>query len=378
MVIGDLGYGGAQRVAATMANIFAETGIEVWLVTLADTDSAGAFELHSSVRRVSLGSPANSGSFFVGLFANLKRIAALRSVLRSAAPCSTISFIGPTNVVTLIASLGLPTYLAISERNNPGAQSFGRLWDWLRRRTYRWADRVTYNSASARETLAAYVPDAKLFFLRNPVPQAADPSLTKKNIVLSVGRLAPQKAHDTLLRAFARALQAQPGWVLKIAGEGAEREALVGLARALGITDHVIFLGVSRDIESLYREAAIFALASRFEGTPNAVLEAMANALPIVTTDGAGGALDFLEHPESALIVPVDNVEAFSASLLRLMTDASRRAEMGLAAMAALENLAQDQINEDWTVALNLARPPQTETGPNSSQETAHIGPPAI
>jgi glycosyltransferase involved in cell wall biosynthesis len=145
-----------------------------------------------------------------------------------------------------------------------------------------------------------------------------------------VGRLVKLKAVDVLLRAFAvtaaRVSQAR----LVIVGSGPLRESLETLATDLGVGDRVIWLG-ERNGRDFIRGFDIFALASRKEGLPYVILEAMAAGLPIVATETCSVSV-LLKSDETGLVVPRDNVEQLADALSRLGSDEMLRSRLGHAA----------------------------------------------
>jgi glycosyltransferase involved in cell wall biosynthesis len=145
--------------------------------------------------------------------------------------------------------------------------------------------------------------------------------------VLSVGRLAPEKRHDDLLRAVARTRD--PRLVAVLAGAGPERERLDRLAAELGA--RVVLTGDlpwERVIEA-YVAADLFALLSDRETWGVVVNEAAACGLPLVLSDRVGAAADLLRDGENGALVPVGDVTATAAALVRLAGDADARAAAG-------------------------------------------------
>jgi glycosyltransferase involved in cell wall biosynthesis len=103
-------------------------------------------------------------------------------------------------------------------------------------------------------------------------------------------------------------------------------------AKALGIAERVDWHGIVADPYHFYRSAHVFALPSRVEGTPNALLEAMSCGLPVVVSDGAPGPLELVEDGVTGLIVPVNDPAKLAAALRRLGNDGDLRARLGAAA----------------------------------------------
>jgi glycosyltransferase involved in cell wall biosynthesis len=131
-------------------------------------------------------------------------------------------------------------------------------------------------------------------------------------IILSLGRLAPDKDYATLLRAFARL--PHPEARLVILGEGRERASLEAEARALGVEDRVSMPGFSQDIAAELSRARCFALSSRRETFSLACVEALSHGLPVVVTD-CGGPSEIVNDPALGTIVPVGDVEALARAI---------------------------------------------------------------
>lgn len=167
----------------------------------------------------------------------------------------------------------------------------------------------------------------------------ADLGFEGRTVVLHSGRLTERKGAPVLLEAFAAARgSARPDPALLVfLGDGPERAALQARAAALGLGDAVRFLGFREDVARWLRAADVFALSSRVEGMPNALLEAMAVGLPAVATR-IGGSLEALgEGPtlgdgQAGLLVPPDDAPALGRELGRLLGDPALRARVGGAA----------------------------------------------
>lgn len=156
---------------------------------------------------------------------------------------------------------------------------------------------------------------------------AAHGGTPETRIVLSVGRLALEKNYPMLLRVAARFKPEDPVRFF-IVGPGELEAALKRQARQLGLEERVHFLGLRRDIPALLRAADLFAFTSRSEGAPNALLEAMAAGLPIVTTRFAG--FDDIVTPDrDARVIDHDDDAAFEAAVRSLLEDRARARELG-------------------------------------------------
>lgn len=133
-------------------------------------------------------------------------------------------------------------------------------------------------------------------------------------LIGTVGRLEPQKRFDLLIEAFATLHAERPNLRLLIAGDGSLAEPLKAQVGRLGLTDCCILLGHRTDVVDLHHAFDLFVQSSDYEGTPNAVLEAMALETPIVATS-AGGSAEIVRDRVDGLIVRPGDVPGLVAAI---------------------------------------------------------------
>jgi glycosyltransferase involved in cell wall biosynthesis len=357
LVISNLNSGGAQRVLTNLANNWALKGRRVCVITYNDGDE-DFFALDRSVRRLVIPSLSTSPLLPGSLIANMRRIVAIRTVLREVRAKVTVGFVAATNILVILASLGLGSRVVISERNDPARQFIGWPWDSLRQLLYRFADVVTANSQGALETMNSYVPKHKLLLVPNYV-EPPPASVARKKMfptILTVGRLAPQKAYDILLEAFADQSIRACEWRLAIIGDGKLRESLREQAERLGISNSVSWHGRVHDPFSYYRISDIFVLVSRYEGVPNALLEAMSCGLPIIVSDASPGPLEYIQHEITGLVVPVDNIPCLVEALETLINAPELRRRLGEAARVRVAECNPATVLSIWEGVLGLSK----------------------
>ena len=162
-------------------------------------------------------------------------------------------------------------------------------------------------------------------------------------LLLSVGRVSPEKRLDVLLEAFAQARAIRDGLRLVVAGDGPAREELERRA-----PEGVRFVGEIRgvDLARLYASADVFCFPSTTDTFGQVLVEAGAAGLPVVAAR-AGGAPELVADWRTGLLVPRDDAPAFAGALLALADDPERRAEMGAAGRtAALERSWERSLGE--------------------------------
>lgn len=211
----------------------------------------------------------------------------------------------------------------------------------------RWADRLVDRHVCVSESVREFsivqgkLPAEKLLVIPNgvdlerfaeakPVARESLGRTANRRLVVCVGRLDEQKGLDWLLKAMPRVFAEVSGVELALIGQGPARERLTKLAARLGIADRVIFSGFRDDVPEILAASEMAVLASRWEGMPNAVLEAMASGRPVVATDvdGVGEALGELA-PEQ--VVPAEAPEEFARRVAAILTDSQLAQRLGTA-----------------------------------------------
>lgn len=163
-------------------------------------------------------------------------------------------------------------------------------------------------------------------------------------LLLSVGRLTPQKGFEHLLKAFALVHEIHPTVALAIAGDGRELEPLAAQIHSLGLDGHAFLLGQRDDVPRLLAAADIYVNSSLLEGTPVSVLEAMAVGLPIVAT--SVGDTSHLLEGDAGILVPPAESEKLADALIGLLSNSVRQAALGKSARARAQKEYSPQA---WT-----------------------------
>ncbi|MFK0045774.1 glycosyltransferase [Streptomyces sp. NPDC090741] len=183
----------------------------------------------------------------------------------------------------------------------------------------------------------------------NPLPFMPDsPAPRSEKVVASVGRLAFEKGVDLLLDAWADAAPLHPDWVLRIYGAGIEEPALRAHAATLGLTDSVEWMGSTDDVLGALRGASVFAQASRAEGFPITLLEAMAAGVPAAAFDCAPGVREIVAHGEDGLLARLGNTMELAGHLDVLMADRELRDRLGDNAFRSVQRYSSAEITDRW------------------------------
>jgi glycosyltransferase involved in cell wall biosynthesis len=347
-VINSFAAGGAERVAtALIEHLNAELGSVTAITSFGP--EFDAYALPKDVRRISLRAPCSRVGFRRPVLERFGRLLRLRRVLRQVSPDVIISFGDETNVAVLVATLGTTFPVVVSERVDPRYHRIAFVWRFLRRALYRNASAVVVQTEGLRPWAATMAAPARVHVIPNPVilKPSGDRQADGRR-VLAIGRLNAQKRFDLLLRSFAAVRPTHPTWTLVIRGEGSERAALEQLVRELGLEKCASLPGLTNDVGAALAKADLFVLSSDYEGFPNALLEAMASGVAVISTDCPSGPADIVRDGVDGLLVPRNDLAALTRAMDRLMTDQPARQRLGAAARDVAERFSTDRVFRMW------------------------------
>ncbi|MCH0541973.1 glycosyltransferase family 4 protein [Streptomyces sp. MUM 203J] len=174
----------------------------------------------------------------------------------------------------------------------------------------------------------------RIVCIPNSVPEPmVVPSDRSGTTVVAAGRLSKEKRYDVLISAFAQVVKVRPEWTLRICGWGPEKARLRRHIDRLGLNNSVYLMGPRSPIEPEWAKGAIAASTSRHESFGMTLVEAMRCGVPMVSTDCDYGPREIIRDGEDGLLVPVGDVDAVAAALLRLIDDEDLRQTMGRTAV---------------------------------------------
>ena len=242
--------------------------------------------------------------------------------------------------------------LLVSERGFPPAKRFYK----LRKILFEKSDICVFQTSGAKQYFNVELGE-KAFIIPNPVeiPELKWQDDGLSNVVIFVGRLdIGHKRVDLLINAFQKVLTSVPDAVLRIVGSGYDEVQVRKIVLERGLREKVEFIGFSKNVLKELSSARVFVLCSDIEGMPNALLEAMAFGMPVVSTDcSPGGAAFLLGNNENGILVPKGDANELAKAVAMLLMDAEKRNYYAQKAREQAANHNPRMIISEWKKAID-------------------------
>lgn len=331
-----LGGGGAERIILNLARDFAERGLKVDMV-LSSVGGPHLWQIQSQVRIVDLKAPR--------LVASLP---SLINYLEREQPKSMLSTLHYNNEFALWAKRlsRVSTRMVVREANTlsqeaqPSAGLKKRLVPLFVKNFYPWADGIVAVSQGVANDLAQItgLPSERIQVIYNPTiapdlkDKAKEPvehpwfASGQPPVILGVGKLQAQKDFPTLIKAFALVRQVKEA-KLVILGWGPDRPKLESLVSSLGLENDVALPDHVKNPYAYMVKSAVYVLSSAWEGLPNALIEAMAVGVPVVSTDCKSGPSEILDRGKYGFLTPVGDSQAMAEAILTVLSGNSKPIE---------------------------------------------------
>ncbi len=348
--INSMGKGGAERVVSVLSEKFSEDGYDVVIATLWRAQEE--YQIPEGVKRVNLGDDRNyekSGRIRLAL----RRLMDLRRLIRKENPDLVISFCNKANFRCAYCMAGLKTPLLVSVRNDPRVDYFPHKYGVFQMKkkasgcVFQTTDALRcFDEEFQRKSRVIFNPiDGKYFVADGAMPEPA-------KYVVTVGRLSQQKNQLLLLKAFFLVQKELPEYRLRIYGEESDqgiKEKLTDYIERQNMQDCVSFMGQSSCLESEIKDASLFVLSSDYEGMPNALMEAMAMGIPVISTDcPCKGPAELIEDGISGILVPVGDEKEMAGAIIKVLKDRELWEQLSRNGMKIRKKASPDKIYREW------------------------------
>ncbi len=357
--IHSLNKGGAERVLLTVAEELNKTE-DYEPVILTDVVDELEYNLPTGIRREVIDADGYGMN-------SVKRIKSIREKIVKEDPDEVIVFMLSSVIRASFALIGTKYRIIGAVRSNPyDDYSTGRS-----RALLMWAMRGCKYMVCQTEYQVKFFPDRyrdKCVVISNPIfsefafkaeqlnsnkvvstHTLGNDSESIQGKITATGRLFDYKNHKLLINAFGKIAESYPNVKVIIYGEGPYRSALESEIETLGLKDRVLLPGDSEHVSEDIADSLIYVLPSDTEGLPNALMEAMALGLPVISTDcPCGGPRSLINDGINGMLISVGDTNALAEALDKLLKDENLRTLMGNNAKNILITNSIDVIVDKW------------------------------
>lgn len=340
IVLSKLQTGGAERVAISYCNwLVQNTTNEVYLLLF--EKSVHIYNIDDKVKIINL--DIHDESKIKGIYLRYKKI---KDVFKKTKPNIIFTMFTKTSIYALLAK-SRESVLISSERANIKKRKFFNRF--LSRSVSKKCDGFIFQT---KRIQALYPGDTikKSIIIQNAVSNVmtTDISFSKENIITAMGRLTEQKGFDILIQAFHRFDSLIDGYKLIIFGEGPERKKLEKLIDNYGLNDKVLLPGNKSNVLEYIAKSKMFVLSSRFEGMPNALLEAMSTGTACISTNCEFGPSEIIRNTENGILIDVDDIDGLVISMKELALNDNLRKKIEQSARKILITNLSDKIYSNY------------------------------
>lgn len=346
IVNASLSRGGAERVTVYLSKYMADRGVETSIVTV--TRGKNEYASFEEVPRINLTDGVENKNKLLQLFCQIRN---LRVYLREN-DIDTVLIMGvPLCIYAIPGCIGTGVKIIVSERNDPKHFNGKKIVKYISSYLMKKADGFVFQTGEAKEFYDKYLNERGVV-IPNPLLTDSLPEVyagEREKIIVTAGRLNPQKNQKMLIDAFAKIENDYPEYKLVIYGEGTLEKELKDYVASKQIEEKVLFPGNVSNLLERINSATLFVMTSDFEGMPNALIEAMAIGLPCISTDcPCGGPRELIVDGENGFLVPVGNEEELSKKMCYMLNNLEAAEKISDNAVHIREKLDMQRIGHLW------------------------------
>lgn len=349
--INSLEKGGAERVVATLADEFVKMGIDVILAT--EWTGKKEYEVDTRVRRINVGLTDEEESFDGKKKRNIRK-ERLRELIKEEKPDVVYAFCRNANYRAILAAKGTGVPVIFSVRSDPKIDYASKKHKFIGNTLYKMSAGGVFQTDEAMGFFSKKV-QKKSAVIINPLNEKyldIKMAAERRKAVVSVGRFHDAKDHMTLIKAMEIVLKKHPDYVLELYGDRSEDntyDVITEYVKNNGLADKVLFMGNRNDLEERIVDASVFVLSSKYEGMPNALMEAMAMSLPVVSTDcPCGGPAFLIDEGINGILCKVGNPKEMAAAINKLIECPAQANEIAKKAGEITKIASPEIIAKQW------------------------------
>lgn len=343
--IGNLKKGGAERVVATLSNNLINSN-DITIITT--TDEPVEYELNNKINLIPLKDFLDNKN---QISKNIYYLKKLNKYIKSIKPDIILGFLPEPSYRLLMLKPLIKAPIIISDRNDPKVEYKSLKNRVLMKLLYRKASGFVFQTKEAKNYFSNKIKN-KSVVIPNPVDDKflnTNYTGSKSKEFVNVGRLNAQKNQMFLIESFKEIIKKYPDYKLLIYGDGELHSKLNDYINNNKLERNIKLCGKVDNIEDILKNKKAFILSSKYEGMPNALMEAMAVGLPCISTNcPCGGPKELIDGNKNGLLVENNNKEELTSSICRLIEDNNICRQLSKNARDKMQEYNCDKIVNKW------------------------------
>ncbi len=339
IIIGSLGFGGAERVTVILSDYWSKHGHSVSIFTTMRRPE-NEYIVVESIKRIECFSGTKGAT-----------IKCLRSNLIKTPQDIVLIMDTPMCAMAVPSLIGLKIPFVVSERSSPATKAIKRSTKIVSHLLMNLASGFVFQTNEAKNYYNRKI-QSRSTIIANPLKVEELPTPyfgERERRVVAVGRLIPAKNYPNLIHAFLKFHEDNDDYRLEIYGDGVLKKELTKMINEYNASQFIKLMGSRKSVLEDIKTAAIYVLSSDIEGMPNALIEAMAMGIPCIATDcPSGGSKDLIQDGMNGLLAPVRNSDVLANSLSRYVEDDNLSRMVSMNSIKVRDKLDINIIGEKW------------------------------
>lgn len=344
--IGTLQYSGAEKIMSNLIEHLYARGHELSIILLGSSNEVIGYNYLKQYPALTKGNTTKR---------IINRFLIINEVVRKNNFDLVVSFGSKYNIDMATALMFSKTPLILCERNDPFHDPKRKLLRMRRAMFYPFAKGFVFQTEEIKNFFSKSIQKRSFVitnFIEKKVSECCAEKERRKVIATSARLDDNQKNQKMLIHAFAEFSKVNDKYTLEFYGDGPDRKKYEVLIKSLGMTEKIKLMGrVDNPMEHI-KTADIFVLPSRYEGMPNALIEAMSLGLPCIATDcGGGGSAALIKNGVNGILIPVKDRDKLVAAFHQLSLDSKLKVRLGKEAFRINETLEISKVIDMWESA---------------------------
>ncbi len=333
--------GGTERMTSLLASQLCKTH-SVTVISMSMSSQNVAYPMPDCVKHI----PLSPGTL-------PKKISQIRKIVKQMNADVLINVDTGMGYIGILACLGTKCKTVTWEHSNFYNDWSSKLFPYLRRFAAKHSDAfVTLTERDKKAYISNIKGCAPITVIPNPAYKHELTYDINSKTILSAGLVCKIKRFELIIPTAEKVFAKHPEWCWRLCGDGDELETIKQLAKSSPVADNIIFAGKVSDMDTEYKNAAMYVMTSKNEGLPMVLLEAKSHGLPIVSFDIDTGPSDVITDGVDGYLVPSGDTDILADKICRLIESDDLRRRFSQDSQITMEKFSMETVIAKWQTLL--------------------------